>query len=303
VVQRLQQATTETVTLAREQQQLAQQLRQGMAGQGQARGRQSAAEQGIAQVMRNLQEAAGRHALVSPRLGGALAQSRQLVQQSRQALEGPTPDHDEAARLAQAAAQSLSASALQMLQAGREVGGAQSGSGLAEALERMGQLAGQQGQLNDQLAGLLPMLGAGDELVRQQLRLLAEQQRRIADRLERLGASGLPGRPDQLADESRALADRLEQGRLDRATLERQQRLFRRMLDAGRSLRNEDQPEDPERRSRTASAAPVGAAPGRLPGEAALRYPLPPWEALRALTPADRALVLDYFRRLNASDR
>jgi hypothetical protein len=94
----------------------------------------------------------------------------------------------------------------------------------------------------------------------------------------------------------------MEQGRLDRTTLERQQRLFRRMLDAGRTLQNQDEPEDPERRSETARAraarTPVAAAPG-----AALRYPIPSWEALRTLSPADRAMVLDYFRRLNAQPR
>jgi hypothetical protein len=39
--------------------------------------------------------------------------------------------------------------------------------------------------------------------------------------------------------------------------------------------------------------------PGAVTGTA-LRYPMPPWSVLRDLSPAERALVMDYFRRLNA---
>ena len=114
-----------------------------------------------------------------------------------------------------------------------------------------------------------------------------------------MGGLGLPGRPEQLAPEARRLADRLESGHLDRATLERQQQLFRRLLDAGRSLQN-DQESDPERRSETARQQLVRVPAATTPREAALRYPPPTWAQLKALTPAERAMVLDYFQRLNA---
>jgi hypothetical protein len=143
------------------------------------------------------------------------------------------------------------------------------------------------------------MLGGGDAVMLQ-LRAMAARQRAIADRLERLGASELPGHPEQLAQEARDLAERMEAGRLDRQTLERQQRLFRRMLDAGRTLRNEDDTQEPERRSETAREGAVATPGARVPGGAGLRYPLPAWDALKGLSPAERALVLDYFRRLNA---
>ena len=136
----------------------------------------------------------------------------------------------------------------------------------------------------------------------EQLRQLAARQRSLANQMERLNESGVPGNPQQMAEEARQLADRIEQARLDRATLERQQRLFRRMLDAGRSLRNDDQPEDPERRSRTGEAA-QGRAPTDTARPGTLRYPPPSWNDLRDLPPAERAMVLDYFRRLNATPR
>ncbi len=302
VLRLLGQSLNETITLAAEEQRLARELRRGE-GSAEARGRQSAAEQGVNQLVRQLQAAAGTNALVSPRLGAALGRAREQVAQSRQALEGPSPSSQEAAERAQEAAQLLSQAAFQMMRNRDDVAGAQSGSGFAEAVERMSQLAGQQGQLNDQLGGLLPMLGGGQEALMQQLRELAQRQRSLANQMERLTESGMPGRPDQLAEEARQLAERIESARLDRATLERQQRLFRRMLDAGRTLRDEEEPEDPERQSRTAGDVPGRDVRGRPPSDGAPRFPAPSWETLKGLSPSERAMVLDYFRRLNAPNR
>jgi hypothetical protein len=303
VLKLLHDAEAETVTLAVEEQGVADRLRRGE-GSGDVAGRQSALEQGVDQIARRLAQAAGRNALVSPRLGAALGRARAQLEQSRRALEGPRADPGEAGAGAQAAAQSLSAAAFQIMQSGEEVAGSQSGSGMAEALRKLAEMAGRQGGLNDQLGGLLPMFGQGapGEMVLQQLRDIAARQRALANELERLGGMGLPGRPEQLAPEARRLADQLEMGRLDRATLERQQQLFRRMLDAGRTLRN-DQESDPERRSETARQQPGRLPAGSVPGEAALRYPMPTWEQLKALAPAERAMVLDYFKRINGQDR
>ena len=299
VTRLLDDALSETVTLATEQQRLARELREGSAGPAEARGRQAALQQGVDQVVRRLGQAAGRNALVSPRLGASLARARREMEEARQSLEGQRPAPDAAGERAGEAVRSLSAAALEMVRNRDRVAGSESGSGFAEALRMMAELAGQQGALSDQLGGLLPMLGGGDAVM-MQLRTLALRQRAIADRLERLGPSGLPGHPELLAQEARDLADRLEAGRLDRQTLERQQRLFRRMLDAGRTLRNEDDERESERRSEAAREGRVASPAGRIPLGSGLRYPAPVWEALQGLSPAERALVLEYFRRLNA---
>ncbi len=297
----LEMATQEAVSLAAEEQRLGRELRRGE-GARDARSRQAAMEQGINQMMRRLQDAAGKNALVSPRLGAMMGQAREQVSQSRQALEGPSPSVEEASERAAEAAQILSAAAVQMLRNAQDVGGAQSGSGYQEAMQRMARMAGQQGQLNDELGGLLPTAGSGDAAVMRQLRQLADRQRALANQMERLRESGMPGNPQQMADEARALADRMQAARLDRATLERQQRLFRRMLDAGRSLRNDDQPEDPDRKSRTAESQ-SHAAPTSVARPGTLRYAVPAWNDLKALSPSERTMVLDYFRRLNAQPR
>ena len=303
VLKALRESESETISLALEEQGAADRLKRGD-GSGDVSGRQSALEQGVDQITRRLSEASGQNALVSPRLGAALGRARAEIEQSRRSLEGPRVDPGQAATSAQAAAQSLSAAAFQIMRAGDEVAGSQSGSGLAEALQRLAQMAGQQSGINDQLGGLLPMFGQGSpgEIVLQEMRALAARQRALADELERLGNAGLPGHPEQLAPEARDLADRMEAGHLDRATLERQQQLFRRMLDAGRTLRD-DREADPERRSETAHTQLLHVPTGAVPAGPGLRYPVPAWDDLKTLTPAERAMVLDYFQRINGQNR
>jgi hypothetical protein len=133
---------------------------------------------------------------------------------------------------------------------------------------------------------------------------MAMQQRAIAQQLERMRARGqMPG-AGELAQEARELSRTIEQGRLNPETVERQQRLFRRMLDAGRSLEGDERDENKERESEAAVAGdrarPGALDPRLLQGP---EFPLPGWEELQRLSPDDRRRVLDYFRRLAEAPR
>src|SRR5262249_25203852 len=98
------------------------------------------------------------------------------------------------------------------------------------------------------------------------------------------------------------LARQLEAGRLDARTLQRQEGLYKKLLDAGRSLTGDEPDEQKERTSRSATAADSVRVPAALlPGAAGAgpkgRYPT--WDELTGLTPEQRRMVLEYFRRLN----
>ena len=103
-----------------------------------------------------------------------------------------------------------------------------------------------------------------------------------------------------MADEADELAKRLEGGRIDRQVVERQERLFRRMLDAGRTLQGRQDDERKERQSMAATDDSVHLPPAlraRLLGDDD-RLRVPTWEELQELSPEERRLVVDYFRRL-----
>jgi hypothetical protein len=167
-------------------------------------------------------------------------------------------------------------------------------------MEQMAELAQQQGQLAQQGAGLLPMPLPGPGLDAQ-LKSMAGRQRSLAQQLERMRGEGQMSGAGEFAREAEELARRLEAGRLDRQTIERQERLFRRMLDAGRTLEGEEKDEKKERQSETAKDQPPrlpAAIRGRAQDE---ELRMPTWEELQRLTPEERRLVVDYFRRLAVS--
>jgi hypothetical protein len=236
---------------------------------------------------------------VSPQIATALGAAQLQMQQAREAISSAAPNTREAAERAGAAVDELNAAAHQLLRAREEVSGSQSGSGLAEALEQLAKLAQQQGGLGREGAGLLPMLGRG--AIQQQLQRLAAKQRALAQELEKMRGQGSLAGAGQMADEARELARRLEAGRLDRQVVERQQRLFRRMLDAGRTLQGREEDPQKERRSTAATDDSVRVPPAlraRLQGEDN-QLRVPTWDELQELSPEERRLVVDYFRRLS----
>ena len=158
------------------------------------------------------------------------------------------------------------------------------------------------GALNSQTAELIPRPGAQlDQQAREQARQLGRQQREVASSLEEMSDNDRTGRAEELAKEARQLAHSLESGALDPNVIDRQQRLFRRMLDAGRTLERDEREDTGKREAKAASGIelflPQNASAN---GKAASRFAPPSWNDLRGLTPEERRLVLDYFKRINA---
>ena len=291
----------EVAGLAERERQALEQLRQGDGGP-RARARLGAIEEGVRALINQVDDAGGRHALVSPQLAMALGFAGRQLQTARQELEQATPDPAAAAEAAGASLDALNVAAHSLVRSREQVAGAASGTGFQEAMEQLAQIAQQQGALNGQTSGMMDLMSLARAEALAQLRRLAAEQRALGQQLERVRAQGGPSATEELAREARDVARLLEQGRLDPRTLDRQQRLFRRLLDAGRTLRGEEEDPREERQSRSATPGQVRLPPDQLDPAArrgpAYRYPT--WDELKGLTPAERQLVLDYFRRLNA---
>jgi hypothetical protein len=299
VVQAMDQALSETSRLAERQLRVQEQLRESGTQDPSTRAEQAAIEEGVQKVLEQVRQAGGKNALVPPQIGAALGAAQLRMQQTREAISSAAPNSREAADQAGEAVDGLNAAAHQLLKARSDVSGSQSGSGLAETLERLAQLAQQQGGLGQQGAGLLPMAGSG--AFREQLQRLAAKQRALAQELEKLrGQGNIPGAGD-MSDEAAQISRRLEAGRLERQTVQRQQRLFRRMLDAGRTLQGREQDEKKERQSTTAKGDSILLPPALRAKleDHNRRLRVPSWEELQQLSPEERRLVVDYFRRLS----
>lgn len=148
----------------------------------------------------------------------------------------------------------------------------------------------------------VPMPGGDGPGQRDAARRLAQQQRGVAEKLEELGDADPTGKSDALAREARQVAQALERAGADPSTLQRQQQLYRRLLEAGRTLEQDERDDTGKREARRGDAI-VGVAPadGAAAGRGAQRFQMPTWAELRALSAEERRLVLEYFRRLNGA--
>jgi hypothetical protein len=169
-------------------------------------------------------------------------------------------------------------------------------------MQQLQEMAKKQGSINAQAQGLLPGMGQPQSSQNQgTARALAREQRQVAQALDEVGDAVGGDRAAQLAKEAKALADALEGGRIDATTIARQQQLFRRLLDAGRSLEKEER-DDSNKREATSAKGGNELRPDNTNanGRAAVRFREPTWDELRGLSADQRRAILEYFKRINA---
>ncbi|MBI3790022.1 MAG: hypothetical protein HY275_03995 [Gemmatimonadetes bacterium] len=298
----LDRSAQEMLQMARQQQRLADRAQQGEDPKN-LRGEQSALQQGMERASERMGKAGQKSSLVSPKSQRAMADARRQVEQAtKQSGEGGQSGKESSDAMKQAA-DALNQAAASLVRDRERTNAASSASGFAEAMQEMQKLAGQQGSLNAQASSLMPTPSSGAGQQRQQAmdkaRTLAQSERQIARKLEQVADADATGKAEELAREARQIAQTLETSGADKSVLDRQQRLFRRLLDAGRSMEKDDRDESGKRESRAADQAVVAAPPDKAPPSAPkLREPT--WNELRGLSAEERRLVLDYYRRLNA---
>jgi hypothetical protein len=296
----LDQAVQEMQQLARQESALEQQARSG-AQSDDRRAAQSAVEQGVAKASERLSSAGRKSALLSPRSSRAVNEAQAKVSQATQSL-GSSGQPSQQAGALKDAADALSKAAASLARDRERANSAKSASGFSEMIQQMQEMAQKQGQLNAQAQGLLSMpngagSGAGQSLARQ----LARQQRSIADQLDDVGDAAGGDRAAQLAREARQLAEALDNGRLDAGTLARQQQLFRRLLDAGRSLQKEERDDSGKREATSAKGDETFTPTDKVDAKAAIKFRPPSWQEMRELSPEERRAILDYFTRINSA--
>ena len=303
----MQETATDALTMAREQASLRDQMQgAGREELAKMRGDQAALLQGVRNMADNLSSQDRMSQGEDRDVAGQIGQAMEAMEQTLAALEdqrGRTPSPRNAAEQAVGALNQVALAAMAAAQQAGQMGQSQSAQ---QMMEQMEQLAQQQGSINSQTGQLTPMQ-LGEQAMAQQLQDAAERQEDVAEELQDLAQK--PGAQDEalgdleaMALEAMELADRLAGNRLDAETLQRQEQLFHRMLDAGRSLEKD---EFSEERESTAPGEFERGDVGALSADdlGALRFQLPPAETLSRLSPAQRQMVLDYFERLNKAER
>jgi hypothetical protein len=123
---------------------------------------------------------------------------------------------------------------------------AQSGTGFEQFMQQLQQMAGQQGQVNQETMGLFQQgQRPGGKIPGEQLAKMAAQQRAIQKSLEKLtGEMGnrkdVLGRLDELSEEMEKVIQDLQKQQVNPKVIERQQRILSRMLEAQKSVREKE---------------------------------------------------------------
>ena len=286
---------------------------QGQQGQQSAQ-QQMAAEQatvqnGVQQAAQRLQEAARRSQHVSQGSQRAMQEALQRAQEATQQAqksggqqgEQSQQNGESAANAMRDAASAMERAASSLVRDRERASRARSASGLPEMMEEMQQLARQQQQVNGQAQGMSMMPGGEQGSQAQQVaQQIARKQRQIAQRLDDVGTSDQSGRADALAKEAKRLADAMERAASDPETAARREQFLQRLLDAGRTLRREDQEKEGPRESKPGIGTTAFTPPEiSTVGAPASRVSPPSWDELRGLRDDERRAVLHYFERLN----
>ncbi len=238
--QALRQKAREALSLSQQQEDLNRMLGQGGDPNDMAERQQSLSRAGA-----RLQERSGgaQGLMIPPQAAGSLAKAARAMESCGQDIMGGR--RGQSIAQGQEAVAALNQAAASLLEAASRSAGSQGGGDMMQELEG---LSGQQSQINQQTLGLMPSTGGQEELSReargQMARLAAEQQavrqgleefdRKYADRRDR------SDRLDDLIGEMEKAAEDLRRQRVDDRTRERQERILNRLLQAQRSLRDQD---------------------------------------------------------------
>ncbi len=141
----------------------------------------------------------------------------------------------------------LNQSVGQMMQSQQQMAGSASGTGFEQFMKQLQQMAGQQGQINQETMNLFGQGNQGQFSLQQQqaMQRLAAQQAALKRALEDLNQKmgerqDVLGRLGKVAQDMDQVVKDLLNKNLNRKTIERQQRILSRMLDAQKSIRERE---------------------------------------------------------------
>jgi hypothetical protein len=299
----LDQAVQEMLQMARQEQKLEQDARSGQSKPDQLRSEQSAVKQGVDNTAQKLQQEGQKTSLLSGRSQRSVSEAQQKVAEAMQSTSDSRSSQQAASAMGDAA-DALNRAAASLARDREKANTSSSATGFAEMLQQMQEMARKQGSINAQAQGLMPGMGQPmSSQMQATARALAREQRQVSQQLDELGEAAGGDRAAQLAKEAKQLADALEGGRLDATTVARQQQLFRRLLDAGRSLQK-DERDDTNKREATSAKGGNEFKPdnANATGRAGTKFREPSWDELRGLSADERRAILEYFKRINAQN-
>jgi len=253
-------------------------------------------------VANDIYKVAQKTFFVTPEVGQALG--RALAQMGRALGDLEKRSAPAAAGAEKASMVALNEAARQLISSLNALGSSCSAGGLEAMMQRLQGMAEGQLTINQQTMGLNQQGQYTMEQRAQMARLAAEQEairRGVEDLLQEFGnRSEILGRLDRLSGEMKKVVDDLAKSQVDQRTIDRQQKILSRLLDAQRSARRRDYTR--RRRSRPGQVV-TRRGPGELPEDQGERESQLRRDLLRALAEdypkAYEDLIRAYFQALS----
>ena len=299
----LRQTAEDALSLSRQQAALREQMRRANAEQqASMRADEASLLRGVRNMAENLSEGSRASGQVDRAVSTAIGEAMEAISETLEALDSRRGSTPSPTATAEAAVRALNQVALQAIASAGQAGQDAASGGAGEMQEMLEAIAQRQGDLIIQTEELMPMQ-LGEQALARQMQQLSQGQEAVAGELGDLAQQPNSeeqalGDLDELAQEAAALAEELAMERLRPETIERQEQLFQRLLDAGRSLERDEESE--ERESEVPGEFERNVVDALAEEDLnALRFELPAADVLRRLPPAQRRLVIEYFERLN----
>jgi len=258
----------------------------------------------MGRVTRDLIDLSHETFFLSPGMSKALGSAHGNMKRSLEELEnrrrGPASNFQKKSMAG------LNKAIMQMQESMESMSSSKSSLGFEQYLEQMQQLSNQQGQINQESLNLFGQNQGKLSMQQQgQLRRMAAEQGAIREALEELGGnmqddSDVLGDLDQMAKEMGEVMNDLQSLQIDKKTIERQQQILSRMLDAQKSVREKD-----FSRKRLAEVGKnyQRKSPGKSENAENMRLKQLKLDLIRALregyNPDYEKLIEEYFRTLN----
>ncbi len=266
------------------------------------RRRQSTLADGASALAERMLELAQQTPAMDPALAGAAVAIAEEMAQAAREIEGA--DVGTATWRGRAAMAGLNEIARRLLEVDEQLASSSAQSTLSDYMRRLQQLAQRQQGLNEQTgqaqSGRQPGRAPGPNLSE-----LALEQAMIREALQQMlqqGGEATQPIADQLGgvpDEMEQVEEEMRSGRIERETVERQERILERMLEAQRSLYTREQERSERQAERPSAWEPPPSPPALSPS--LLRAPsvmVRPGAGAEALPRGYEELVREYFRAL-----
>jgi hypothetical protein len=233
----------ELVDLSRQQEDLNQRMGEASSDVRDLAARQQALQRQAARIKQKLDEMTRKNFMFSPQAGQSLQEAIRQMGSSGQSLSESR--RAQASGDGRSAQSSLNQAAVALIQSSSQSGG---GSGSGNMMQDLEGLTGMQQNINQGSQGLMPVPGGEQGLsqqARSQMARLAAEQEAVRQGMESFdreyGQRGdRSGRLDDLVSEMEKVISDLKNNKVDRQTIERQEKILSRMLSAGSSLQEQE---------------------------------------------------------------